>query len=66
MKVITICGSLKFQKEMMEIADKVIVLDNGKVVSKGTNEDVFNKSPLYRELRNRTFASISNVENEII
>lgn len=52
--------------EMMEIADKVIVLDNGKVVSKGTNEDVFNKSPLYRELRNRTFASISNVENEII
>lgn len=52
--------------EMMEIADRVIVLDNGKVVSKGTNEDVFNKSPLYRELRNRTFASISNVENEII
>lgn len=52
--------------EMMEIADRVIVLDNGKVVSKGTNKDVFNKSPLYRELRNRTFASISNVENEII
>lgn len=52
--------------EMMEIADRVIVLDKGKVVSKGTNEDVFNKSSLYRELRNRTFASVSNVENEII
>lgn len=52
--------------EMMEIADRVIVLDKGKVVSKGTNEDVFNKCSLYRELRNRTFASISNVENEII
>ena len=52
--------------EMMEIADRVIVLNKGKVVSKGTNEEVFNKSSLYRELRNRTFASISNTENEII
>ena len=52
--------------EMMQIADRIIVLDKGKVVSKGINEDVFNKSPLYRELRNRTFASISNTENEII
>lgn len=52
--------------EMMQIADRVIVLDKGKVVSKGTNEEVFNKSSLYRELRNRTFASISNIENEII
>lgn len=51
---------------MMQIADRIIVLDKGKVVSKGINEDVFNKSPLYRELRNRTFASISNTENEII
>ena len=52
--------------EMMQISDRIIVLDKGKVVSKGINEDVFNKSPLYRELRNRTFASISNTENEII
>lgn len=52
--------------EMMQISDRIIVLDKGKVVSKGINEDVFNKSPLYKELRNRTFASISNTENEII
>lgn len=52
--------------EMMQIADRVIVLDKGKVVAKGTNEEVYNKSSLYRELRNRTFASISNTENEII
>lgn len=52
--------------EMMEIADRVIVLDKGKIVSKGTNEEVYNKCSLYKELRNRTFASISNVENEII
>ena len=52
--------------EMMEIADRVIVLDKGKVVAKGLNEDVYNKSDLYKELRNRTFASVSNVENEII
>lgn len=49
--------------EMMQIADRIIVLDKGKVVSKGLNEDVFNKSELYRELRNRTFASVSNNEN---
>ncbi|MCI8445769.1 MAG: ATP-binding cassette domain-containing protein [Bacilli bacterium] len=52
--------------EMMQIADRVIVLDHGKVVSKGTNDEVFNKCSLYRELRNRTFASISNTENEMI
>ena len=52
--------------EMMQIADRVIVLDKGKVVCKGTNAEVYNKSSLYRELRNRTFASISNNENEII
>ena len=52
--------------EMMEIADRVIVLDKGKVVAKGLNEDVYNKSDLYKELRNRTFASVSNVESEII
>jgi len=46
--------------EMMELADRVIVLDKGKVVAKGLNEDIYNKNELYRELRNRTFASISN------
>ena len=48
--------------EMMDIADRVIVLDKGKVVCKGTNEDVFSKNALYRDLKNRTFASISNNE----
>jgi len=48
--------------EMMEISDRIVVLDKGKVVSKGINDDVYNKCELYRELRNRTFASISNLE----
>ena len=52
--------------EMMEIADRVIVLDKGKVVAKGLNEEVLMKSDLYKELRNRTFASVSKFENEII
>ena len=52
--------------EMMSIADRVIVLDKGKVVSKGTNEEVYKKSSLYRELRNRTFASVSTLDNDII
>ncbi len=52
--------------EMMQIADRIIVLDKGKVVSKGTNEEVFKKCALYKELRNRTFASISNNDNIIM
>lgn len=46
--------------EMMEIADHVVVIDQGKVISKGSNEQVYSKCAIYRDLRNRTFASISN------
>lgn len=48
--------------EMMLLADHMIVLDKGRVVAKGKNKDVYEKSKLYQELRNRTFASISNLE----
>ncbi len=48
--------------QIMEIADRIIVLDDGKVVCKGTNQDVFEKSDLYKELRNRVFASMSAKE----
>ncbi len=48
--------------EMMEIADRVIVLSNGKVESKGKNKDVYEKSTLYQELKNRSFVSVSKVE----
>lgn len=50
--------------EMMALADHVIVLDNGKVVCKGLNKDVYQKSSLYRELTSRTFASISKNDIE--
>lgn len=45
--------------EMMDIADRVIVMDHGKVVAQGENKEVYEKCELYRELKNRTFASIS-------
>lgn len=48
--------------EMMSIADRVIVMDEGKVISKGKNKDIYEKSSLYQELMSRTFASISNPE----
>ena len=48
--------------EMMDISDRIIVMDKGKVESKGTNKDVYKKSALFRELKNRTFASISKPE----
>ena len=45
--------------EIMEIADKIVVLDRGRVSAKGPNKQVLAKNPLYRELKNRTFASAS-------
>ena len=45
--------------EIMKIADKIVVLDAGKVVAKGKNKEVFTKSPLYRTLRNATFTKPS-------
>ncbi len=46
--------------EIMEIADKIVVLDRGRVSAKGPNKEVLAKNPLYKELMNRTFASASN------
>lgn len=51
--------------EMMEIADRVIVMDKGKCIAKGLNKEVFQKCKLYGELKNRTFASVSKVEEQI-
>ena len=48
--------------EIMEIADKVIVIDNGRVSCKGTNHEVYDKSKLYRSLRNRATVSVSKDE----
>ncbi len=48
--------------EMMELADRIIVLDKGKVIAKGPNKEVYDKCSLYKELKNRTFASISRIE----
>lgn len=45
--------------EMMDISDRIIVLDKGKVIAKGYNQNVYDKCDLYKELKNRTFASIS-------
>lgn len=48
--------------EMMTIADRVVVLDKGRVAAKGKNKDVLDSSPLYKDLVNRTFASVSVVD----
>lgn len=48
--------------EMMEIADRVIVMDSGKVIAKGTNAAIYERCALYRELKNRSFASVSKPE----
>lgn len=45
--------------EMMDIADRVVVLDNGKVVAKGKQASVYEKSSLFRDLISRTFVSAS-------
>lgn len=48
--------------EMMDIADRVIVLNDGKVSAKGKNDAVYKNSKLYQELKNRAFVSVSEIE----
>lgn len=52
--------------EIMRIADRVVVLKNGRVVSKGKNQEVYHRSALYRELRNAYFARPSLTEKSDI
>lgn len=49
--------------EMMDISDRIVVIDKGKIIAKGLNKNVYEKCSLYRELKSRTFASISIDEN---
>ena len=51
--------------EIMKMADQVIVLKQGKIVAKGKNAEVFEKSALYRELRTKEYSEPS-VNNDII
>lgn len=48
--------------EMMDISDRIIVMDKGKVIAKGKNKEVYETNDLYKELKNRTFASLSKCE----
>lgn len=51
------------KSEIMDVSDRIIVLDKGKVKAKGKNKEVYDKCEIYRKLKNRTFASVSNVDN---
>ena len=50
--------------ELMEVADRVVVLKDGKVSAKGTNKEVYKKSKLYQELRQATFTGPSEIAEE--
>ena len=51
--------------QLMEVADRVVVLKDGKVSAKGTNKEVYKKSKLYQELRQATFAGPSEIETNV-
>lgn len=48
--------------ELMETADRVVVLKDGKVSAKGINKEVYKKSKLYQDLRKATFAGPSQLD----
>ena len=50
--------------EIMELADKVVVLKDGKVSAKGENKAVYKKSKLYQELRNANFTGPSVLDDD--
>lgn len=51
--------------KVMEIADRVVVLKDGKVVAKGENKEVYDKSELYRNLKTAIFAQPSLPDEHI-
>ena len=51
--------------QIMQLADQVVVLDRGKVSAKGRNQEVFEKSALYRELMTANYAEPS-VNNDFV
>lgn len=46
--------------EMMKIADRVVVLDKGRVIASGKNSEVGKKCELYKELKKKDFVSASD------
>ena len=39
----------------MHNADKILVLDNGKIIDEGSHEELINRDGLYKELHNMQF-----------
>lgn len=48
--------------ELMQIADRVVVLNDGKVSAKGANKEVLKRSKLYKELMTAHFTGPSVIE----
>lgn len=57
----TIC-LITHKPEFMNISDRIIVLDKGKVVAKGPNSEVSEKCELYKELKAKQFVTASIID----
>ena len=54
------------KKDIMRIADKIIVFNNGKIVGQGTHDDLMKKNKYYIDLQtNNYYSSLKKQQNDI-
>ena len=51
------------KKDVMKIADKIIVLNKGKIVGEGTHEDLMNNNEYYIDLQTNNYSSSHKKQN---
>lgn len=54
------------KKDVMKIADKIIVLDNGRIVCQGKHKDLINKNEYYTDLHSNNYSSSNKKQNSNI
>lgn len=51
------------KKDVMQIADKIVILNKGKIVGEGTHEELLKNNPYYRDIQKNNYSSSHKAQN---